>query len=170
MEGLFEKIPKLKDLYRVRLRFKDYLRHGPRPHHRCGMVAAPSAARDRRPGGWTSAGSSRPMTSGRRRSATTLRCVRRVRQWSGINNKAAGDHQADVRAEVRRESVDASDPGPESATEAIGWSIEQTPDGPRAEGPFRPVLHLKTEEPKMSRSAAFYKLKQEPRAASIVPS
>src|SRR5512135_2038272 len=57
--------------------------------------------------------------------------------------QGAGDHQADVRAEVGREPVDAPDPGPESG---VGGDrlVDRAdpPDGPRTEGPFRPVLHL----------------------------
>ena len=40
MEGLFEKIPKLKELYRVRLRFKEIFRHSRRSHHGGALVEA----------------------------------------------------------------------------------------------------------------------------------
>src|SRR5512142_1700733 len=76
-----------------------------------------------------------------------LRCTSDECGGGGDQQQGAGDHQADVRAEVRRESVDASDPGLESGLGSDRLvDRADPPDGPRAEGPFRPVLHLKTEE------------------------
>src|SRR5512135_2511876 len=76
-----------------------------------------------------------------------LRCASDERGGGGDQEQGAGDHQPGVRAEVRRQSVEASDPGPESG---VGGDrlVDRAdpPDGPRAEGPFRSVLHLKTEE------------------------
>src|SRR5512142_624118 len=77
-----------------------------------------------------------------------FRCASDECGGGGDQQQGAGDHQADVRAEVGQGPVDASDPGPESG---IGGDrlVDRAdpPDGPRSEGPFRPVLHLKTEEP-----------------------
>ena len=39
LEGLFEVVPKLKELYRLRLRFKAIFDTAPRPHHRRALVA-----------------------------------------------------------------------------------------------------------------------------------
>ena len=66
LEGLFEAIPKLKDLYRVRRRFKEIFDTA-----RDRATAVPgrgnSAGRPKT-WGWTSARSSRRTTGGRRRS------------------------------------------------------------------------------------------------------
>ena len=61
LEGLFEKIPKLKDLYRVRLHFKDIFDTA---RDRTTAARWLSACGERpKTWGWTSAGSSRPMTN-----------------------------------------------------------------------------------------------------------
>src|SRR3954463_4798879 len=70
------------------------------------------------------------------------------RGGGGDQQQGAGDHQADLWSEVRREPVDAPDPGPESGVGGDRLVDRADPsDGQRTESPFRPVLHLKTEEP-----------------------
>src|SRR5262245_13345831 len=77
-----------------------------------------------------------------------LRCAPDECLGGGDQHQGAGDHQAGVWAEVGRQPVDAPDPGPESG---VGGDrlVDRgdPPDGPRAEGPFRPISRLITEEP-----------------------
>ena len=146
LEGLFETIPKLKELYRVRLRFKEifdtardrttaarWLRQLRRETEDLGLDLGPFFATYDR---WK----------------TEILNYFDARQTSaaveGINNKARvitkrayGLKSADSL--WTRLILDLN-----RASEAIGWSIEQIRQmARRAEGPFRPVLHLKTEQP-----------------------
>src|SRR5512142_3406377 len=77
-----------------------------------------------------------------------LRCASDECGGGGDQQQSAGDHQAGVRAEVRRQPMDAPDPGPKSCVRGDRLVNQADPsDGQWPEGPFRPVLHLKTEEP-----------------------
>src|SRR3954454_25310894 len=122
------------------------LRHGPRSQHSGTLVEA-TPARDQGLG----AGPRRvlhdlrPVEDG---DPELLRRASDQRGGGGDQQQGAGDHQADLWSEVRREPVDATDPGPESGVGGDGLvDRADPPDGQRTEGPFRPVLHLKTEEP-----------------------
>src|SRR5512142_2689115 len=77
-----------------------------------------------------------------------FRCASDERGSGGGQKQGAGDHQAGLRTEVGRQPVEAPDPGPESGVRGDRLVDRADPsDGQRPEGPFRPVLHLKTEEP-----------------------
>ena len=138
LEGLFETIPKLKELYRVRLRFKEifdtardrttaarWLRQLRRETEDLGLDLGPFFATYDR---WK----------------TEILNYFDARQTSaaveGINNKARVITKRALWPEVRRQPVDAPDPGPESG---VGGDrlVDRAdpPDGPRTEGPFRPV-------------------------------
>src|SRR5512135_2885669 len=71
----------------------------------------------------------------------------------GGDQQGVGDHQAGVRAEVSRQPVEPLDPGPESCVPGDRLVDRADPsDSQWSEGPFRPVLHLKTEEPSICRA------------------
>ena len=68
LEGLFEMIPKLRELYRVRLRFKEIFDTARDRTTAARWLRQLRCEAARRTSGWTSARSSRPTTGGSRRS------------------------------------------------------------------------------------------------------
>ena len=85
LEALFEKIPALRPLYKVRLRFKeifDTARTESRPRAGRGNFAVSAANWV-----WISVRFSRHTTVGRRRSSTTLMPARPVPRWKGSTTR-----------------------------------------------------------------------------------
>src|SRR5512147_893068 len=119
---------------------------GPRPYH-CRTVVEATAARDRahRAGSRRVLRDLRPLEDG---DLELLRCATDERGGGGDQQQGAGDYEAGLWPEVRRQPVESPDPGPESGVRSDRLDDRADPtDRPRSEGHFSPASNLKKDEP-----------------------
>ena len=146
LEALFEKIPALRALYKVRLRFKEIFDTAARPNHGRALVEGTSPSSAARLGL-----DLEPFFETYDRWKTEILNYFDARQTSaaveGINNKARVITKRSLWIEVSEEPVGPIDPGLESGVGSDRLlDRSDPPDGQGPEGPIRRVLHLKTEE------------------------
>jgi hypothetical protein len=142
LESLVEKIPDLKELYRVRVRFQEifdtapdritaarWLRRLRRETERIGLdLGAFFETYDR----WKT-----EILNYFDARQTSAAVETDERGGGGDQQQGAGDHQAGVWPEVRRQPVESPDPGPESGVRSDRLDDRADPtDRSRSEGPF----------------------------------